>query len=401
MTNELIPAANVQLVEASGIPGLLQRVRPQWQAKSLIERVHRLVSVDPSSACQRLFNAAIHDLREKVVIAGLDIAAEAAAQYKLPPLSKDEDVENYPTSKLIDLSYRMGLLTRPEWRRVSRSYEIRRDLEHEDDEYEAGVEDCMYIFSTCVDVILSTDPITLLKISDIKEVVEQSSAVSPNQELLDDFERAPQTRQIEILKFLVGISLDKKQSDIIQQNSYKFLAFCKARAANQTLVALAANFQNRTGRNLDQRHARVATAAGVMPYLKQSARKTLFDAYLERLNEIGTHWSGHAQHGDLLREFSDIGGFTACPEPPKRQILKWMVETYIGVPGGRTSYGNIRHVYYSNSAAPIIEGLIQDEANIIRDDLGVLRSDGEIDRLCGDQHIARRFEKLVDICRSD
>jgi hypothetical protein len=40
----------------------------------------------------------------------------------------------------------MGLLPRPEWRRVTRCYEIRRDLEHEDDEYEATVEDCIYIF---------------------------------------------------------------------------------------------------------------------------------------------------------------------------------------------------------------------------------------------------------------
>jgi hypothetical protein len=70
-------------------------IRPAWQAKDLITRVKRLVNVDPSSACQRLFNATIHDLREKVIIAGIDIARDAAKQNKLPPVEKAEDIEEY------------------------------------------------------------------------------------------------------------------------------------------------------------------------------------------------------------------------------------------------------------------------------------------------------------------
>src|ERR1043166_7714044 len=157
--SDLIPAANVELVKASDAPSLLRQIRPAWQARDLITRVKRLISVDPSSACQRLFNAAIHDLREKLVVAGIDIAKEAAKQHKLPPVERAEDIEEYSTAKLIDLAHRMGLLTRPDWRRLSRCYEIRRDLEHEDDEYEAGVEDCIYIFQTCISVVLSRDPV--------------------------------------------------------------------------------------------------------------------------------------------------------------------------------------------------------------------------------------------------
>lgn len=241
--NNLIPAANVELMASSGMPQLLQKIRPQWQAKSLIDRVHRLVSVDPSSACQRLFNAAIHDLREKVFIAGIDIAGEAADQHKLPPVRREEDVENYSTAKLIDLCYRMGLLTRPEWRRVSRCYEIRRDLEYEDDEYEAGVEDCVYIFTTCVEVILSVDPVNLLKVTDIKQIVENSVPTQPGEELLTDFERAPQPRQQEILGFLVSIALNKKQSDVIQQNAFSCLHVFRTRAVNPVLVSLVAGPQ--------------------------------------------------------------------------------------------------------------------------------------------------------------
>jgi len=178
MSRELVPMPAVEMVRDANVPALLGKIRPQWQAKSLIGRVHRLLEVDPSSAGQRLFNASIHDLKEKVVIAGIDMAGEAARQNKLPPVTDAEDIENYPTAKLIDLAYRMGLLSRPEWRRVSRCYEIRRDLEHEDDEYEAGVEDCVYIFSTCVEVILSRDPIQLIKVTDFKEIIEQSTSIA-------------------------------------------------------------------------------------------------------------------------------------------------------------------------------------------------------------------------------
>ena len=76
--SEIVPAPTVELVEASEVPTLLEKIRPAWQAKDLINRVRRLIAVDPSSACQRLFNASIHDLREKIIIAGVDIAREAA-----------------------------------------------------------------------------------------------------------------------------------------------------------------------------------------------------------------------------------------------------------------------------------------------------------------------------------
>ena len=82
----------------------------QWYAKNLVKRVNRILPADPSSACQRIFNAAIHDLREKIVVAGLDIAAEAAKQNKLPKMDRPEDVENLSASRTIELSYRMSLL---------------------------------------------------------------------------------------------------------------------------------------------------------------------------------------------------------------------------------------------------------------------------------------------------
>ncbi len=91
MTNNLVPSPAVEMAHHANVPALLSRIRPEWQAKSLIIRVKNLLDVDPSSACQRLLNAAIHDLRGKIITAGIDIAAEAASQNKLPPVIKREN----------------------------------------------------------------------------------------------------------------------------------------------------------------------------------------------------------------------------------------------------------------------------------------------------------------------
>lgn len=398
MGNNVIPLPNVELVKASAVPKLLSKIRPQWQAKDLINRVRRLLEVDPSSACQRLFNAAVHDLRDKVIIAGIDIASEAAVQNKLPPISKQEDIENYPTAKLIDLVYHMGLLSRPDWRRISRCYEIRRDLEHEDDEYEAGIADCVYIFSACIEIILAVDPVQLLRVKDVKDLIEQNSSVVPDQSLLDDFESAPQKRQEEIMKFLLNVAMDKEQPDIVQQNAYTCISYLQDISHNQVKLNLGTHLQQKLGRSaITERQVRVAHAAGVLPYLRQSSRRDFFNSVLQNMKKIGHQWQSHDQHGDLLRSFIEYGSFESCPDEIKPKILKWLVRTYIGTPGGHTSFGNIRHVFYSNTAAPLIREVISSSATLIADMLEDLRDDPDIKKALDNQHVARRFEALVDL----
>lgn len=398
MSDKLIPLPSAELVKASEAPFMLDKVRPAWQAKSLIERVKKLLDVDPSSACQRLLNAAIHDLREKISIAGMDIAGEAARQNGLPNVSKAEDLENYPTAKLIDLAYRIGLLSRPEWRRVHRCYEIRRDLEHEDDEYEAGVEDCIYIFKTCVEVVLARDPIHVLRVTDVKALVEQASPVAPSASLLQDYERAPQPRQEEISKFLVAIATDKAQSDVVQQNAYALLTAMAPLTQNPVKLSLAAHLQEKVTRQtgLDRRTARVAIAAGIFPYLKQSHRDDFFGEVFAQMEKVGHRWTAHPEHGELLRTFAEFGGLFHCPPASRVKILKFLVLLYIGEPGGRTNYGNVRHVFYSNSGAPLAAEIIKGAGGSIADEVRQLRTDKDLKYPLSDQHVARRFENLLD-----
>ena len=91
--NKIIKVDAKEIIVSSGVTNTLDRIRPEWKSKRLIERVERLLPVDPSSACQRIFNAAVHDLKEKIVVAGLDIAEQAAHQYNMPSISKPEDVK--------------------------------------------------------------------------------------------------------------------------------------------------------------------------------------------------------------------------------------------------------------------------------------------------------------------
>jgi hypothetical protein len=260
------------------------------------------------------------------------------------------------------------------------------------------LEDCVYIFSTCVEVILSKDPIHLLRVTDIKALVEQPSAVVPSIALLEDYERAPQPRQEEICKFLISIALEKKQSDVVQQNAYAFLQSISPMTQNPVKLVLATHLQGKTNHgSIDTRLARVSIAAGVFPYLKQSHREQFFEGIFRKMEETGYHWGSYATHGELLRDFMELGGLEYCPESTRTKMLKWLVLLYVGEPGGRTTYGNIRHVYYSNAGAPLAAEIIERAGRIISEDLQSLAKDKKISALLENQHLSRRYDTLLDL----
>lgn len=396
--NSLVPGMTSDLARRDYTTSMLESIRPIWQSRSLIERVRRLLPVDPSSACQRLFNATIHDLQEKVTVAGIDIAKEIARQHKLPLIDQPEDIDEYPTAKLLELSYRMGLLSRPEWRKLTRAYEIRRDLEHEDDEYEAALEDCIYIFKPCIEIVLSRDPIQLLRVTDARDVVEKPVPFVPSAELLEDYQHAPQVRQEEISRYLISTYLNPEQPDLVCQNCFEMLRELEPLTQPPVKINLARHIQERIGRGkLDVRHAKAAFACGSLPYLKRSQIRDFFDAYLKKMQQVGYNWQQYEQHGELLGDLEDIGGFKYCPDELCRPFVKWVILAYIGEPGGYGTMGRNRPVFYSNSAAPIIKRMIQNgEARVLKE-LRKLMEDKNIKSAMLNKHVARRFEELLDL----
>jgi len=394
----LIPAPNYELIAESGVDRMLAEIRPHWKTKKLIDRVKRLLPADPSSACQRIFNASIHDLKEKLIFAGIDIVSEAARQNKLPPVSRPEDIENYTPYNTIELTYRVGILSRAESRRLFRVYDIRGDLEHEDDEYEATVEDCIYVFKTCTDVVLSRDPIEVIRLEDIKKIVEQPSAATLGDTVIEEFKHAPPVRQLEIHKFLVSNALNPEVPDIVRQNCYTALGTVQPFTANKVFIDSAAQFAKRLGKSSpDLLHARVAFAAGVLPYLKRTQLIEFFRAFHAQMTKAGYSFRSHAHHGELLRNFAEIGGLVYCPEELKPEILEWLILLYIGEPGGY-GMGLHRKVFYSNVGAPRAYEAIKQARDACRQAFETLRAKSKpIKNACRDEDVEHRFEDLVDM----
>jgi DNA-binding MltR family transcriptional regulator len=389
---ELIPAG-ANPISKSGIQDILNQIRPVWKGKDLIQRVERLLPVDASSACQRLFNAAIHDLKEKIIVIGVDLAKEVAVNYKLPPLSKDEDVLDYNVSKTIDLAYRIGILTRPEWRRIHRCYEIRRDLEHEDNEYEAVLEDCFYIFKSTIDIVLSKDPIELLKVTDAKELIEKSNKVTPSEEFLEDFKSAPRLRQKEIFDLLISYAYDSKKPDIIRENSVELMRQIRPITNNTVTIEIASDLENRLGRNaIDLITAKISHACGAIGYFKQVKLRDFYGSILEEFKTASSDWDKQTA---ICSKLEDVGGLKNCPNEIYFDILKKMIEFYIGEPS-YGQYRNLRPVFFSNGAAPIITRIIQSDPKTVGTYIDKLRNDKEIRLAIGNTYILRRFEYLVD-----
>lgn len=394
--NLVVINPNSELVEAAGVSTWMQRIRPHWKGKQLVHRVERLLATDPSSACQRIFNASIHDLREKVIVAGVDLASEAAKQHKLPPITKAEDVEDYSVLRLIDLTYRMGILSRPEYKRLLRAYDIRKDLEHEDDEYEAGIEDCVYIFATCIDVVLSKDPLHLIKLTDVKQIIEQPSPAALNESLTEEYKHAPQPRQHEIFKFLISTALNKAQPDIVQQNSFNALFTLRPHTHTQVLLDASKELVDQIGKKAPElRVARVALAAGLFPYLRKAQVKELFAAYLERMKQVGYQWRKNAEHGELLRNLQELGGLEHVPDDLLPEYLEWLLLCYIGEAGGYGA-GYNRKVFYSNVGALLVRTIIKESKRPIAKQMESLRKSARMKQALADEHVARRFEAMVD-----
>ena len=381
--------------QVDNISSMLDCIRPECKTTRIIERVKNLLKVDPSSACQRIFNASIHDLRKKILHAGMDIAKDTAKRFNLPAVDNIETLENqYSVSNVIELSYRMGILSRPEWRRLKRSYDIRKDLEHEDDEYEATPEDCFYIFKTSIEVILSKDPVCLLKTGDVTTLISAPQQIIISGELLNDYGHSPNPRQKEIIKMLIGVARDSKKTDIMRQNAMELLRNFNERTNPSVKVEIAEEEQQNPKREkLSLPEAKIMYAAGIFPYLKQQRIFEFFDEMYKNFERVGYSWKSCSEHLELLENFEDIGGLKYCPDSLREKFIEWLVRCYIGEPGGY-GMGINRHVFYSNIAAPKVPEILgKDKEKNIPILMRIMVSK-EIKNLSTNKYLSQRIDRL-------
>ncbi|MCW5758045.1 MAG: hypothetical protein KIT54_12480 [Phycisphaeraceae bacterium] len=377
---------------------MLAAIRPHWVEKRLIERTKSLLPVDPSSACQRLFNAAIHDLRDKIVLSGIDIASTVAADRKMPSIRDRDDVmDHYSVNNVIDLAYGIGLLSRPEWRRLRRCYDIRRDLEHEDDEYEAQFEDVLYIFKTSIDVVLSRDPIHLLRVDDVKELVESTEPTRVSPSYVQDFRDAPEVRQLDIIKYLISKAMDAKSVQIVQSNAVEVLRTLSTVMKPHIRLATTEHFQTKIDRrNLSERGARVATACGISHLLDAKTRAGFFQKFYDELKAVTPRWTSHDVHGEILTRLEDCGGLSAIPKEELRPFVSWLLQCYLGEKGGRGYYGANRKIFYSNIGSPRAKSLIVADKDRTLPLVDSLANKAPIKDLREYGPIEERYQKLLD-----
>lgn len=171
---------------------------------------------------------------------------------------------------------------------------------------------------------------TLIRVSEVKEIIETAGPATADPGLIEDYEHAPDSRQLEIVKFLFSTATNDDEPDLVRQNAFTMIGVLAEVTRPAVTVELAKHVQEKVGRRtpLTELQVRVAAAVGVLPYLRKAQRRAFFGAYLSQLNLTGHHWSGNASHGGLLRKLRELGGLWAIPEEELREILKWMVLCY-------------------------------------------------------------------------
>jgi hypothetical protein len=163
-------------------------------------------------------------------------------------------------------------------------------------------------------------------------------------------------------------------------------------------IELAKEAQERIKKKgLDPAETKIAAAGGYTPYLKQSVVEQIFEGIYNSFVEVGYGWKSHPAHGVLLNDFEDMGGLPSCPPAVRRRLVLWMVLCYLGEPGFKGWYGRNRPVFYSNSAAYRIEKYFNAPGTTIREDLEAAANDGRVKALKQDPHIAKRFERLLEL----
>jgi hypothetical protein len=184
----------------------------------------------------------------------------------------------------------------------------------------------------------------------------------------------------------------------VRQNAFAVLRALAGLTRDAVRVLLAKHLQDRLGRQpLTETVVRVAHGAGVLPYLRKAQRLSFFRAYNERLQRVGYHWKSHASHGALLRALEEYGGLASIPDDELKVTLKWLVLCYVGEPGGYGA-GLNRRAFYSNSAAPLVESLIKESSDAVREPLAELANEREIKRaLSASDSVARRYQDLLDL----
>jgi hypothetical protein len=242
------------------------------------------------------------------------------------------------------------------------AYDIRKNLEREDDEYEAQPEDCVYVFSTCVNIVLAREPIELIYITDVKAAIESPDRVSLTPDLLEDYGRAPEVRQTEIIRMLVGVARADKQPDLVRQNAVEVLRTLEPLTMDKVKITVAADIhESLKGQALQPVDVKISAAIGAVPYLKQRRVAAFFADVVAKLGKISPAWTNCGNHAETLTLIDDYGGLAVIPKNQLEPIVLWLARCYLGEKGGYGSFGRNRDKTAGCRVRPPLEAVMDDK----------------------------------------
>jgi len=392
MAEDVLKLKEENLIIESKVVHLFDDVREIWKDRNIIKRSLLLLKVDPSSACQRIFNAAIFDLKEKLILLGIDLIKTAVRIHKMEEINTTDDIKDYKTRNIIELSKNIGILSEVERSRMQRVYDIRNDLEHEDIVYEANESDVIYVFQTCIETVLSKDPIKVLRVSDIQKLIESKDRVYPEYSMVEDFKTTMGTNQLEIVEQLIGISLDERKDEVMIENAFNTLNAFGEHIQNDVKLSLIKKFDDKFI-NITKKSGTVFYAAGLFPYIDTKYRKNFFETLNNNLINIGFEWTKYPSHRGVLSIFLEIGYLNYCPKEIVYDIIKWMMRLYLGVTAVNSPY---RNVYYSDVGASLVKQIFTNSFKVILSYKSKILEDEDIKKLIeNDQNIKDRFDYLM------
>ena len=147
--------------------------------------------------------------------------------------------------------------------------------------------------------------------------------------------------------------------------------------------------------------AQVAVVSGTFPYLKKRQQRALIEHFTSRFSEIKPAWRNHGEPGELLDDFEAVGGFSVCPDPAIRRIVRWMIRAYVGEPGGYGTFGRGRAVFYSNTAARRIEKLLRAAPPSVKGDVAAISREAGVQALARIQEQRDRLGVLEELTSSE
>ncbi len=375
----------------------LSEIREPWQTSRLVERVRQLISVDHSCACQKLFNTAIWDIKDKLGQWGEDFVYKIA--YKNSKISRGtvNPISGLSTTELLNLSYRSKLLSFEQWQLITECYQIRCKLEHEDRYFEVSSLETEKFFDVCINEVLSVDSMEIKEYDNFETITELTELAVPSQLLLSSFGSMSLENQVDATTFLIDVATNSSELMRATQNSVISLIHLRESLSDHAKQEVALKYSDPNIHHIDSRLVESLKCADALRFIETSSKSKFYESVYLSMIEVGEDWNKGQQQLEILQSFTELGSLDECPEQHRTNIFNWMALTYIGQDSGDSAYISERNVYFSKEASPVIQRLIIEANYISNAMIDTLLTDSAIAVLAENSFIAKRFERFLQL----